>query len=520
MLNTLYQAVQNWFGSTRSIENPRLPLTNARLLEYLGYGSKTRSGVAVTTETALTHSPVWQATRVISGDVATLPLHLYRRLEQGKARAKDHPVSRLLRWHSGYSTANLFKSRMTARALLFGNAYALIQRSKGVPNRLKLVHPDDITPYETVTGDIAYKRWLTTPTGAMTEQLISKWDILHIQGLSCDELGGMGIVNYARNTIGRHLAAEYFQDDYFANGTQTSGFLKLDRPLNPEAMDRLRSEFSKAYSGNAKRFRVGVLEDGMDWISTGVSAADATLVELLALGPYDVARFFNLPPSKLGIMGLQTSSNTEEENQDYYRSCLVHWLTTWEMECWDKLLTEEEKTEGVGGVYPEFLVDSILRADALTRAQVYRLYTSMRVMNPNEVRERENMNPYYGGDVYENPYTTSGQYQDGGGDSPEPSEPPDEDNRLATQVLEDAALRVAARLKKAWKPGVDASRHRRAIVDILKLAAACNGFSAERLADDLLDAYTQIETAGEWPLYAETMRELINEHCNSQISAV
>jgi len=61
-----------------------------------GYGAN-KSGVLVNEQTALTFSAVWQAVRVISEAVASLPYLVYRREEpRGRTRENGHPAFRLL----------------------------------------------------------------------------------------------------------------------------------------------------------------------------------------------------------------------------------------------------------------------------------------------------------------------------------------------------------------------------------------------------------------------------------------
>ena len=64
------------------LDNPSLSLSDPRIWSDL-YGGSTDSGVSVTPYKALSYAPVWQAVSMISGDVARLPLMVYRRRWQG-----------------------------------------------------------------------------------------------------------------------------------------------------------------------------------------------------------------------------------------------------------------------------------------------------------------------------------------------------------------------------------------------------------------------------------------------------
>lgn len=440
-------------------------LTSGKLTALLSGGNRARSGQYVTVKKSLGHSPVWKAVNLISGDVSTMPLILYRRLERGKERAKDHTLYKILRRKSGTTTANVWLRRVMAQALLYPGSYSRIHRDRrGVVTRLELGFPDRVKPYRIDTfGDAIAFEWHELD-GTVSNLPAS--EVFHVQGLTISELGGLSIVEYARDTIGRHLAAEAFTDDFFGNGTIPQGWFVYDKKLQPEAQARFLAEYRAQFTGE-KRFSAGMLQDGMRWEATGIKPTDAMLLPMLELSPYDAARFFNLPAHKMAIKGVQGRSNTEEENQDYYRSTLAPWCVSIENEVWDKLLTEKEKTEEAGGLVAEFLLDSILRATSVTRAQYYRLMVQMTAMSPNEVRERENMNPREGGDEFTNPSTTAFESPsaglDGGGSMPS-EEPEDVETADPTQVdtttagnraaairvvVQDAVLRVARRLAKA-----------------------------------------------------------------------
>lgn len=447
----------------RSLNNPAVPLSGKHIVQYFQGGSLANSGINVSASTALSQSSVWSAVDIISGDVSALPLALYRRLDRGKEKERSHPAHILMHRKVGAMTSNVWRRRTVAQACLYGNSYSRIHRIGGRPARLELGHPDRVSTYRPDGGAsdaIAY-HWLDTKGNNID---LPASDVFHVQGLTLDEMGGLSLVTFARNTIGRYLGAEKFTDDFFRNGTVPVGWFRFPNEMSKEAQDRFRDEYHKRLKSG---FQAGVLEEGMDWIQTGISARDAMLVEMLQLAPQDIARFFKLPPSKLGL-AVGAKANEEQENLNYLNQCLIHWLTGIEYEAWDKLLLESEKTEETGGLYFEFILDNLLRTDSLTRSQVYRLQISSCMLSPNEAREAENRNPYEGGDDFKNPFTTAGEGTDGGGDSPEPDEEePDSQNTstdVVRQVVHDKILQLCKRLAAA---GEHAAKKPDTYVDVI-----------------------------------------------------
>ena len=58
------------------------------------------------------------------------------------------------------------------------------------------------------------------------------------------------------------------------------------------------------------------------------------------------------------------------------------------------LLTAKERKE----FYPEFSVDELVKADIAARFEAYSKAIAARILNPNEVRAKENLPAYQGGE--------------------------------------------------------------------------------------------------------------------------
>ena len=86
----------SWLDRLRSYTRGPLTAKSPELAKYFG-SATTSTGIHVTEDLALTSSPVWSAVTMIADDIASLPLHLYKRLpDGGKDRYETHPLYRLL----------------------------------------------------------------------------------------------------------------------------------------------------------------------------------------------------------------------------------------------------------------------------------------------------------------------------------------------------------------------------------------------------------------------------------------
>ena len=89
----------------------------------------TPSSKTVNERTAMATSAVYACVRVISETIASLPLHVYQRVGQGKEKAVEHGLYYLLHDEPNPEmTSFVFRETLIGHLLLWGNAYAQIIR--------------------------------------------------------------------------------------------------------------------------------------------------------------------------------------------------------------------------------------------------------------------------------------------------------------------------------------------------------------------------------------------------------
>jgi hypothetical protein len=254
-------------------------------------------------------------------------------------------------------------------------------------------------------------------------------NMFHLCGLTMDDLGGLSLVDFARNTIGRQIAAETFGDDFFANAAMPAGFFVHPGEMSEDAQKRFLEAVVRRHGGSGNRWRPAILEEDMKYQPVSVSPVDAMLIDQLKLGVKDVARFFNVPPHKLGDDSRVSYNSLEQEEKAYFSSTLGKWLSRFEFEANDKLFVDAELDEGY---FTEFLQDSWLKADTAARFNAYSVAINWGIMSRNEVRLRENLNPYEGGDEYLTPLTHQPPDEELQPAVAEPEEPEDDEEESET----------------------------------------------------------------------------------------
>lgn len=344
-------------------------------------GRSTKSGVSVSEGGALTASALYGAVRIFSEDVAKLPLILYRRLPgRGKERATDHPLYSILHdAPNDWQTSFEWRHHQQAHQELRGESFCYVNRVGREVRELIPLETSRVTVRQLANWDIEYD--------VRGDKVRKASEILHVRGFTLDGLKGVSILKYAAETLGLTLATQNHGAKLFANGARASGALRHPETLSDGAAERLKRSVEENLSGDNVH-RILLLEEGMEWTQLTMTAEDSQFLETRKFQLREFARFFRIPPHKLADLEQATFSNIEHQSREYVDDSLMPRLVRWEQRLNRTLLTPAERKE----FYVEFLVDNLLRGDTKTRYAAYKTAIDTGWMNPNEARERENMN--------------------------------------------------------------------------------------------------------------------------------
>jgi len=372
-----------WGAEKRgSLENP-----NISLLEAFTDDASV-SGRHVTKKTALSEPSVFAAVNAISSTLATLPLKVYRRSADGsRSEARDHPLWRVLNESaSELMTAAAFREALMGHVLLGGNGYAYVVRNgAGRTVELLILRPDQVARQGSV--------YRVRVSGG--SEVVPADSILHIAGLGENGVDGWSVVRFARESIGLSLSLQEYGSRFFSNDSRPSGVLTTPETLSLEAAQRLKAGWERAHSKLSQAHRVAVLEEGVKWQQTGATAEDSQFLESRHFQVAEVARWFNIPVSKLRDMDRATYSNVTQQSIEFVQDTLRPWLVRWEQAINARLLG---RTEREAGLYVEHSVQALLRGDVQQRGEFYRQLYNVGAITPNEIRAREGLNKIAGGD--------------------------------------------------------------------------------------------------------------------------
>ena len=359
------------------------------LLGALG-GRRTRSGMDVNRVTAMQATAVWACVQAISQDIAKVPAQLKRRLPSGDTEVVlDAPLARLLRKPNTWQTWNEYVQFQLVNRLLSGNSYAVIQRDGS--NRLTGIVPvaaNDVTIYE-AAGQIYYD---VHPSNTFVAGMIGggrrfdRGEIHHVRGMSLNGIHGLSPVAYFRETIGLSLAQERHGAALFGNSAMPSGVLETDDALSEEAASRLKRSWNDAQSGVDNAGKTAVLESGVKWKPLAMSNEDAQYLESRRFSVSEIARIYRVPPHKVGDLERATFSNIEEQSLEYVTDCLMPHFEAIEAAMGRDLVSQPDQ-------FIEFDVSRLLRGDIKSRIEAMGALWDRGVVNADEIRMKEGMNP-------------------------------------------------------------------------------------------------------------------------------
>lgn len=387
------------FLERRNLENPRVPLTASSLVEYLD-GAPSVSGVRVTNESALRHIAVFRCVELRSGTMAALPLKAYRKDSRERvvnAPVLDDPHPELTRfevWEQVYAHIDLWGNAYLRKLRDGAGRVRYLWPIHPARVRVDLVDPDDRNPGGKVFA-------VTNAKGGQTPY--TSFEILHLPGFGYDGRVGLSRIQLGSRAIELGLAAEDYAARFFGNGTSLSGILSTDQSLTQDSADRLKARWKEKVGGLSKAHDIAVLDNGAKFLPVSIPAKDAQLLETRQSSVGDIATLFGLPPHAIGDVERSTSWGTGIEQQTIG---MVQFTFQPMLARVEQRLTKEVVQPMNPNVYVEYVVEGLLRGDAASRAAFYSQMRQMKAMSANEVRARENLEPYEGGDTYDNPAIT------------------------------------------------------------------------------------------------------------------
>jgi HK97 family phage portal protein len=274
--------------------------------------------------------------------------------------------------------------------LMCGNAYVFVSRSMGRVVELIPLDPRrmDVRPETELTWSYHY-----SPLNG--GQVRYAWsEIMHIRGLSWKNWIAMSpVMDVGREAIGLGMQQRQHAAKLFANGAQTSGFIKVspERQLSPEAIGRLEKSFADKYAGVDNAWKLVLLEDGLEFQPATMTSEESQLIESRKFEIAEIARLFGVPPHMIGEVDKSTSwgSGIEQQSIGFLIYTLMPWLTNIAQRVRVNLLLEPEWSR----YEARFDTEPLTRGDFKSLQEGLQIMRQNGIINGDEWRIRVGMNP-------------------------------------------------------------------------------------------------------------------------------
>src|SRR5574343_1799486 len=397
---------------------------------------RSATGLRVSPDGALRLSAVYACVRILSETMASLPIVLYRKREDGgKDRVTDHWLYRLLcRRPNRYQNPFEWREMLQGHLAFRGNAFCqILANSRGEITELIPIPPDRVRMELLPSGDYRYR----IRDQAGSEIVLPRGEVWHLRGLSSDGLIGLSPIDLPRESLGMALAAQDYGARFFANDAKpTGGWIEFPGSVkDPEAKRVFRESYQAAQSGS-NRGKVLVLENGMKFHEVGVTNKDAQFLELRKFQITDIARMFRVPPHMIADLDRATFSNIEQQSLEFVMHTMTPWAERWEASIEADLLPDGDALE------IEFDFANLMRGDAASRSAYYQSGIQNGWLTRNEARISENLNPIAGLDQPLRPLNMVEEEDAEEAEQETEASDPDADPESGTALDQEMSLRV------------------------------------------------------------------------------
>lgn len=374
-------------GRSNSLENPSVSLVDPRAWAQIFGDWRSAAGVSVDYQSAMTVPAVWCAVTFLGASMASLPMKLHRKSVNGKETIERGPIAKMLasKTNDEYLSSFNWRRDMMTSTLLRGRGLTFIEKQGAGTGDAMNLWP--LTMSKTTIRRKAGKLQYAYRDSASSSQVIyTPGEIIDMKMLGgLDGVDHFDPVMTHKDTIGLGIALRSYASRFFLNGGVPP--LAMEGPAaSPAAIGRASADGKEAVKRASRdEDNIIYLPTGHKLTPVGINPEKGQLLESQRFVVEEISRVYNLPPAFLHNLVNATFANVEQQDLNFVKHCLVHWVEQWEMELNMKMFGSAK------GRYIEFDLNALLRGDFVSRMAAYAQGIQNAVLKPNEARRRENL---------------------------------------------------------------------------------------------------------------------------------
>lgn len=363
---------------------PRLGGTNQRVSAVFQRGLSAQYGAIYACQPA-----VRSVVDYIAKNSAQLPLKLFERIsDTERERDEEHPAAQSLKNPDDWSAADAFLRRLFQDFLIYDNAYVVkFPVPNGGPVRLIRIPPESVTVSGGRFTPDLYVLWATD--GVALE--VQPDRMIHWFGYNPDDpLMGLSPLETLRQELATDAAIQAALVEVAKHGFKGGGY--IFRPIEaPEWEQDDAERYAERFREQRQRTDgfVPIMDEGMEWRETGLSAKDAEVIASRQFTEAEVLKAY------IGPFGLKPDGDIEAQRKQIYADVLPPLTKALACQLDVDILRAEYQADSY---YFEFDLNEKLRGDIENRFPMMTSAAGRPWLTVNEVRAIENKPPVEGGD--------------------------------------------------------------------------------------------------------------------------
>lgn len=342
---------------------------------------------------AMQVAAVGACVRFISETIASLPKHIYLRLDDNSRElARQHPAYAMLHSMANeMQTSFEFFECMVRDILCHGACLArlVLDARDNVVAMVPLEWKRVQIKKDPQTG---VRVFVYTEDGGEKTSYVDS-EVLFIPGPGCTPFKVVSLLEQNSETIGLSIAAQRYVKNYFQRGALGPIFATFPAPLGAVKLKEWADWFMKNFGGSRNAHKVPVFDNGAKLDALRVDHSQMQLNELRQGLIAEIARIFGVPPHLIQDLTRSTNNNIEHQGIEVVVHMIRHWTTRIESRMNASLFGPIEGAR----YFVEFDLDGLLRGDSAAQAVLLAAEIQNAGMTPNEWRRLKNRKPMEGG---------------------------------------------------------------------------------------------------------------------------
>jgi HK97 family phage portal protein len=350
-----------------------------------GSGYTSFSGIPVTSDRTFGLPAVMAAIRLIAEVTAAMDICVYRGVGGDKKTAEDSWQDKLMDQPNVEQSQFDWLSDVSAGVEGYGNSF--VEKIKFRNEVVELIPRDP--DYVRVRRE-GNRKVFDVSVDGRTRTNLTPSTILHFRGFAVTGyLSGFSPITMYRQALGTALALQEFQGRYFANDATPSGAIVMPGSTTKTRALEILDLWKASHGGVSNAGNPAILSGGSTYEKIGVSLVDAQFVEAQRFSLEQVADMFRVPSDLIGgPVERGVAATAEQVGLRFLVFYLLPRLRRIELAL-DADLDLFANTD----VYPKFTTDDLLRADALTKAQVQHYQIQDGTLLVDEARAEDGKGP-------------------------------------------------------------------------------------------------------------------------------